>query len=217
MCFTVQPLTLLLWTVQPKFHSSQESAVFINVYLLCTTGVPELDYDDKFKLPQQILAGGSLTLEVNLTGVPVPVTDWYFNDCPVTSSASTNISCTSSSTTLNVQDVSVDNAGIYMVKVHNIAGIKTASFDIRVLGMYCLSGFTCKEVRSCGCYNTKISARGCFVFTRIQQFYCASPTHCFYMHVSTHFLWGVSHIVVLTLTLKFKVIWLLRHFRLYSL
>ena len=101
-----------------------------------SSGKPKLEYDGRFRVPQQLKAGMSLVIPVDFTGNPTPSATWSLRGSPLAHSSKYQIDTSEYNTTLTVRDTEMDDSGTYTVNVSNRAGSASASFDVNFKGTF---------------------------------------------------------------------------------
>lgn len=95
---------------------------------------PKLEYDNKLKSQQIMKAGSTLTVEVNISGIPSPKIVWQKDGQPIEKTPRLSIDITDEITTLKIKNTTQDDTGVYSVVAENTVGKAEASFDINVRG-----------------------------------------------------------------------------------
>lgn len=99
--------------------------------------MPLLEYDNRLKSKQILKAGTSLSLQVNISGIPSPTVTWLFDDAPIEKSARLSIDTTEEFSTITVKNALLDDGGVYSIIAKNDVGEAKAEFDIIVKGLFC--------------------------------------------------------------------------------
>ena len=120
-------------SVTDGFQSLQPQC---NGIILIHSGKPQIEYDQRYKTPQQIRGGTSLVYQVDFTGVPTPTASWSHDGAPLTKDARVSIDTTEYYTTLTVKGMKREDVGMYAVEVKNKAGSASASFEAKIRGKY---------------------------------------------------------------------------------
>lgn len=98
------------------------------------TAHPALEYDNKLKSAQTVRAGITLTLTVNISGIPSPSVAWFLDDEPLQKSDRVSIDTTDDYSILTIKNTMPDDTGIYTISAENIVGKAEADFEINVKG-----------------------------------------------------------------------------------
>jgi titin len=93
-----------------------------------------LEYDNKLKSAQTVKAGTTLTLTVNISGIPSPSVQWFLDDEPLQKSDRISIDTTSEYSALTVKNCNPDDTGVYTISAENVVGKAEADFEINVKG-----------------------------------------------------------------------------------
>ena len=96
--------------------------------------LPKLEYDSRFNTPQSYVAGKTLAIQVDFSGVPTPSALWKLNGTELGPTQRTSIETNEYNTTLTIRGLRLEDAGSFRVEVKNSAGTATASFDISIKG-----------------------------------------------------------------------------------
>lgn len=99
--------------------------------------MPLLEYDNRLKSKQILKAGTSLSLQVNISGIPSPMVTWLFDDAPIEKSARLSIDTTEEVSTITVKNALLDDGGVYSIIAKNDVGEAKAEFDVIVKGLFC--------------------------------------------------------------------------------
>ena len=110
------------------------SSAVPNVYNYNFIAHPQLDYDNKLKSKQSIKAGGSLSLTVNISGIPSPKVAWLLDGETIEKSPRLTIETTEEFSTLTIKNATIEDAGNYKISAENVVGKAEADFDIIVKG-----------------------------------------------------------------------------------
>ncbi|KAK3083483.1 hypothetical protein FSP39_023775 [Pinctada imbricata] len=130
----------------PKYEMSYEDEVAAltihktepadaDVYRCQATNViahPKLEYDNKLKSNQIIKAGSSLTIQVNISGIPSPTVKWLLDKEPIDKSSHVSIDINNDFTTLTIKNATLEDGGVYNVTAENVVGSAEAEFTIQV-------------------------------------------------------------------------------------
>ena len=106
---------------------------------------PKLDYDNKLESKQIRKAGSTLTIEVNISGIPTPEVMWLLDEEPVEKSPRISIDITDDFTTITVKNVTLDDTGVYKIVAKNVVGQAEAVFDISIKGTMIAPGISLKD------------------------------------------------------------------------
>lgn len=118
-----------------KINLSNGLSKNLRVYLkLVSTAHPRLEYDNRLKGAQNIKAGTTLTLPVDISGIPSPMVTWLLDEEPVEKSPRISIDTTNEITTLTVKNAMLDDSGLYTVEAENVVGKAVADFEVNVQG-----------------------------------------------------------------------------------
>ena len=79
-------------------------------------------------------AGQPFAFDIDFVAHPLPTVEWFHNDQPLTSSASCDVVTSDARTAVTLKPTRKEHEGRYKVKVKNVAGEKTVTFDIKVKG-----------------------------------------------------------------------------------
>ena len=79
-------------------------------------------------------AGTTLTLTVNISGIPSPSVSWFLDDEPLQKSDRISIDTTNDYSTLTVKNTLPDDTGVYTICAENVVGKAEADFEINVKG-----------------------------------------------------------------------------------
>ena len=101
------------------------------------TAHPALEYDNKLKSAQTVRAGTTLTLTVNISGIPSPSVSWSLDNETLQKSDRISIDITEDYSTLTVKNTLPDDTGVYTICAENVVGKAEADFDISVKGNVC--------------------------------------------------------------------------------
>ena len=125
-------------------HYSTKWLYFVSLILskkLCYYGTilffpahPKLDYDNRLKGVQNIKAGTTLVLPVNIDGIPSPTISWMLDEEPIEKSARVTMDTTDKVTTLTIKNTMLDDTGMYTVEAENTVGKAVADFEVNVRG-----------------------------------------------------------------------------------
>lgn len=81
----------------------------------------------------QVTANRTITLLCPAVGVPLPQVTWYFNEVPITRNTST-MHIMDNGWKLQLNKVTVKDAGRYSCRAKNVAGESEKFFDLVVIG-----------------------------------------------------------------------------------
>ena len=109
-------------------------------YLPCSTGEPEIIYEDKYDETMVLKAGATIMLPVTVTGFPTPTSKWFHGDMEMFVSDKVTMEVVDNRITLTVKGVSSSNAGTYKIVAENKVGSDSAEFVIKIKGMVTYSG-----------------------------------------------------------------------------
>ena len=90
-------------------------------------------YDDS-QTEHNLRSGQPFSLDIDFSAHPLPTVDWFLNDQPLTSSQTCDVTTTDWRTSVTFKPTQKEHEGRYKVKVKNVAGEKTATFDVKVKG-----------------------------------------------------------------------------------
>lgn len=96
---------------------------------------PELEFDNKLKSKQAIKAGGSLSLTVNISGIPSPKVAWLKDGKPMEKSPRLSIDMTEEFSTLTIKNATLEDAGMYKMTAENVVGKAEADFEVLIKGI----------------------------------------------------------------------------------
>jgi len=89
---------------------------------------PQLDYDNKLKSKQSIKAGGSLSLTVNISGIPSPKVAWLLDGETIEKSPRLTIETTEEFSTLTIKNATIEDAGNYKISAE-VANIQKCHYN----------------------------------------------------------------------------------------
>ena len=101
--------------------------------LSCVSSAPpRIAYYKRYQ--RQVLnAGNSLSISVNVSGLPVPAVTWYHNGVLLHSGIACSIKTYETHSSLSVRSVDLSHGGTYKVVADNKAGDTEAEFEVIVL------------------------------------------------------------------------------------
>lgn len=109
---------------------------FANNNLLCFSAHPKLEYENKLKAKQLVKVGQSISLQVNISGIPNPTVQWAQNGTVIEKSPKISIETTDVFSMLTVKNASLDDTGVYSITAENVVGKAQAKFDVAIRGKY---------------------------------------------------------------------------------
>lgn len=95
---------------------------------------PKLEYENKLKTKQLIKVGQSISLQVNISGIPNPTVNWTLNKIIIEKSPKISIETTDDFSMLTVKNATLDDTGAYAITAENVVGKAEAEFNVAVRG-----------------------------------------------------------------------------------
>lgn len=95
---------------------------------------PKLEYENKLKAKQLIKVGQSISLQVNISGIPNPSVQWSLNEAVIEKSPKISIETTDVFSMLTVKNATLEDTGVYSVTAENVVGKAQAEFDVAIRG-----------------------------------------------------------------------------------
>ena len=95
---------------------------------------PQLEYDNRLKSTQTFKAGTTITLLVNVSGIPKPDIKWMFNNNKLEPCHYINIETTDKYSKVTVKNAERKDSGAYTISAENVVGKAHAEFEIIVEG-----------------------------------------------------------------------------------
>lgn len=93
---------------------------------------PKLEYENKLKAKQLVKVGQSISLQVNISGIPNPTVQWAQNGTVIEKSPKISIETTDVFSMLTVKNASLDDTGVYSITAENVVGKAQAEFDVAI-------------------------------------------------------------------------------------
>ncbi|RUS90387.1 hypothetical protein EGW08_001882, partial [Elysia chlorotica] len=100
--------------------------------LLFSPALPTLEYDNRLKGAQTVKAGSTLTLRVNVSGIPVPTVSWLLEGQVLEKTDRVSIETSKDFSTITVKNATVKDSGIYTINAENVVGKAAADFEVNV-------------------------------------------------------------------------------------
>ena len=78
--------------------------------------------------------GQSISLQVNISGIPNPSVQWSLNEAVIEKSPKISIETTDVFSMLTVKNATLEDTGVYSVTAENVVGKAQAEFDVAIRG-----------------------------------------------------------------------------------
>lgn len=95
---------------------------------------PKITVEPRYKGPQKLKAGSTLTLPAEVTGSPKPKLTWYREGIALEKGPDVKFDQLETMTTLKIADVTGKQSGIYKLVAENEVGSDFATFEVKILG-----------------------------------------------------------------------------------
>lgn len=96
--------------------------------------MPVLEYDNRFRSAQTVKAGSTVSLKVDVSGIPSPSISWRLDGETLEKSDRLSIETTPDYSTLSIKNAVIEDTGVYTIVAENIVGKAVADFEIYVKG-----------------------------------------------------------------------------------
>ncbi|GFS00827.1 titin [Elysia marginata] len=94
--------------------------------------LPTLEYDNRLKSAQTLKAGSTITLKVNVAGIPTPTVSWLVDGQPLDKTDRVSIETSKDFSTLTIKNATINDSGVYTISAENVVGKAAADFEVNV-------------------------------------------------------------------------------------
>ena len=115
----------------PFFHCL---AMPKHAFFLPSPAPPSLEYDNRLKGAQTVKAGSTITLRVNVAGIPAPTVHWLVDGQPLDKTDRVSIETNKDFSTMTIKNATVKDTGVYSINAENSVGKAAADFEVNVKG-----------------------------------------------------------------------------------
>ena len=98
------------------------------------SALPTLEYDNRLKGAQSVKAGTTITLKVNVAGIPAPTISWLVDGQALDKSDRVSIETNKDFSTLTIKNATIKDSGVYTITAENVVGKAAADFEVNVKG-----------------------------------------------------------------------------------